>query len=41
MDAQIATKTDIYRVEKELAVLNLMSGIIMGGVIALILKAFF
>lgn len=41
MDAQIATKSDIYRIEKELAVLKWMSGIVMGGVIALILKAFF
>lgn len=41
MDAQIATKSDIYRIEKELAVLKWMSGIVMGGVIALILKVFF
>ena len=41
MDAQIATRSDIHRVEKELAVLKWMTGIVMGGVLALILKAFF
>lgn len=41
MDAQIATKADIHRIEKELAVLKWMSGIVMGGILALILKTFF
>lgn len=40
MDAQLATRSDIFRIEKELAVLKWMSGIVMGGVLALILKAF-
>ena len=41
MDAQIATKSDIHRIEKELAVLKWMSGIVMGGILALIMKTFF
>ncbi|MCK9388407.1 MAG: hypothetical protein M0Q22_08465 [Sulfuritalea sp.] len=41
MDSQLATKTDINRLEKELAVLKWMTGIVMGGILALILKAFF
>lgn len=40
MDSQLATKNDINRIEKELAVLKWMSGIVMGGVLALIMKAF-
>ena len=40
MDSQLATKTDIFRVEKELAVLKWMTGIVAGGVIALVMKAF-
>lgn len=48
MDAQLATKHDIAVIEKqltiiekELAVLKWTSGIVMGGILALILKAFF
>lgn len=41
MDVQIATKADMHRIEKELAVLKWMSGIVMGGILALILKTFF
>ncbi len=40
MDSQLATKADIFRVEKELAVLKWMTGIAAGGVIALVMKAF-
>lgn len=41
MDAQLATKNDINRIEKELAVLKWMIGIVMGGILALIMKTFF
>lgn len=41
MEGQLATKIDINRIEKELAVLKWMSGIVMGGILALIMKAFF
>jgi hypothetical protein len=41
MDSQLATKNDINRIEKELAVLKWMTGIVMGGILALIMKAFF
>ncbi|MDP1612616.1 MAG: hypothetical protein Q8M11_16310 [Sulfuritalea sp.] len=41
MESQLATKNDINRIEKELVVLKWMSGIVMGGVLALIMKAFF
>ncbi len=41
MDAQLATKSDINRIEKELVVLKWMPGIVMGGILALIMKAFF
>jgi hypothetical protein len=39
--AQLATKTDIYRIERELVVLKWMTGIVLGGIVALIMKAFF
>lgn len=41
MEAQLATKSDISRIEKELVVLKWMTGIVMGGVLALILRTFF
>lgn len=41
MDAQLASKNDIHRIERELVILRWMTGIIMGGIIALIMKAFF
>jgi hypothetical protein len=41
MDSQLATKNDISRIEKELAVLKWMTGIVMGGILVLIMKAFF
>ncbi len=52
MDSQLATKSDINRLERELKsdisrlereliVLKWMVGMVIGGVVALILKAFF
>ena len=41
MDSQLATKSDINRLERELLVLKWMVGMVIGGVVALILKAFF
>lgn len=41
MDSQLATRSDIQRLEKELAILKWMTGIVMGGILTLILKAFF
>jgi len=41
MDSQLATRTDIHRVERELLVLKWMVGLVLGGIVALVLKAFF
>ena len=41
MDSQLATKTDINRLEGELVVVKWMVGLVLGGILALILKAFF
>ncbi len=52
MDSQLATKPDINRpereiradigrVERELLVLKWMMGLVLGGIVALVLKAFF
>lgn len=41
MDSQLATKIDINRLERELLVVKWMVGLVLGGVLALILKAFF
>ena len=41
MDSQLATKTDINRLERELVVVKWMVGLVLGGILALILKAFF
>ncbi len=41
MDSQLATKADIHRLERELLVLKWMVGLVLGGIAALILKAFF
>ncbi|OGR05578.1 MAG: DUF1640 domain-containing protein [Deltaproteobacteria bacterium RIFOXYD12_FULL_50_9] len=41
MDSQLATRSDINRLERELLVLKWMVGLVMGGIVALILKAFF
>ena len=51
MDSQLATKTDINRLERELKtdinrlerellVLKWMVGLVLGGIVALIIKAF-
>ena len=41
MDSQLATKSDINRLEPELLVLKSMVGLVLGGILTLILKAFF
>lgn len=41
MRKELATKDDAHRIEKEIAILKWMNGIIMGGIVALILKTFF
>lgn len=41
MDAQLATKTDIGRVERELLVIKWMMGLVLGGIVALIMRTFF
>jgi hypothetical protein len=41
MDSQLATKTDINRLERELMVIKWMVGLVLGGILTLILKAFF
>ena len=41
MDSQFATKTDINRLERELIVIKWMVGLVLGGILTLILKAFF
>lgn len=41
MDSQLATKVDINRLERELLVLKWMVGLVLGGIVALVLKAFF
>jgi len=41
MDSQLATKSDINRVERKLLALKWMIGLVIGGISALILKAFF
>lgn len=41
MDSQLATKVDINRPERELLVLKWMVGLVLGGIVALVLKAFF
>lgn len=40
MDSQLATKSDINRLERELLVVKWMVGLVLGGVVALILRAF-
>ncbi|OHC74624.1 MAG: DUF1640 domain-containing protein [Rhodospirillales bacterium RIFCSPLOWO2_12_FULL_58_28] len=40
LETQLATKSDIFRLERELLVLKWMGGATFGGVIALLLKAF-
>lgn len=41
MDFQLATKTDFNRLARELVVIKWMVGLVLGGTLALILKAFF
>ena len=41
MDSQLATKTDVNRLARELIVIKWMVGLVMGGTLVLILKAFF
>lgn len=41
MDSQLSTKSDINRLERELLVIKWMVGLVLGGILTLILKAFF
>ena len=41
MDYQLATKTDINRLERELIVIKWMVRLVLGGILTLIIKAFF
>ncbi|EIC22570.1 hypothetical protein [Thiorhodovibrio frisius] len=41
MDAQLATKADINRLERELLVVKWMVGLVLGGIVTLMLRAFF
>ncbi len=41
MDSQLATKSDINRLERELLIVKWMVGLVLGGILTLILKAFF
>ncbi|MGZ8908343.1 MAG: DUF1640 domain-containing protein [Methylobacter sp.] len=41
MDSQLATKSDTNRIERELLVIKWMVGLVLGGILTLILKAFF
>ncbi|PKM10848.1 MAG: DUF1640 domain-containing protein [Gammaproteobacteria bacterium HGW-Gammaproteobacteria-3] len=41
MDSQLATKSDSNRLERELMVVKWMAGLVLGGMLALILKTFF
>ena len=41
MDSQLATKTHINRLERELIVIKWIVGLVLGGTLVLILKAFF
>ena len=41
LENQLATKADVVRVEGELKLIKWMVGLVIGGVLALILKAFF
>lgn len=41
LDTTLATKEDIGRLEKQIAVLKWMMGVMLAGVVSLVLKAFF
>ena len=40
METTLATKDDIRRLEMELVVMKWMLGVIMGGIVALLIRAF-
>jgi hypothetical protein len=40
MESRLATKNDVNRIERELLVIKWMIGLVLGGIAALILKAF-
>jgi len=41
LDTTLATKDNIYRLEKQIVVLKWMIGVMLAGVVSLVLKAFF
>ena len=41
LDSQLATKTDVNRLARELIVIKWIVGLVLGGTLVLILKAFF
>ncbi len=41
LETTLATKDDIHRLEKQIAVLKWMMGVMLAGVVSLVLKAFF
>ena len=41
MDSQLATKSDINHLEREVLVIKWMIGLVLGGILTLIIKAFF
>jgi len=41
MDSQLAKKSDINRLESEVLVIKWMVGLVLGGILTLIIKAFF
>lgn len=41
MESQLVTKIDLNRIERELLVIKWMTGLVLGGIVTLILKAFF
>ena len=41
MDSQLATKSDINRLESKVLVIKWMIGLVLGGILTLIIKAFF
>ncbi|MDD2863224.1 MAG: hypothetical protein PHC99_00680 [Methylococcales bacterium] len=40
LDSQLTTKSDLNKLEKELIVLKWMVGLVLGGIVTLIMKAF-
>lgn len=41
MESRLATKHDVNQIERELLVIKWMIGLVLSGIVALILKAFF